>query len=133
MPLELPIRSNLPVPACRLHCNFCPGLTQDLARGQGEWPAAEEMNVEVKDGLSGSGADVEDGTVSLLDVALPGNVGGSKMAAADQFRVFVLGFFESGEVFLGDDKDVCRGLGMDVFKGEDVIVLINFFRRNFFL
>jgi hypothetical protein len=85
----------------------------------------------MEDGLSGAGADVEDGAVSLLDVALPCDLGGGKMAAADDFGVGGLGFFQSGKMFLGNDKDVRGRLGFDVFEGEDVFVLVNFLSWDF--
>ncbi len=47
--------------------------------------------MEVEDGLSGAGADVEDGAVSLLDVALAGDLSGGEVAAADEFGVGGLG------------------------------------------
>ena len=87
--------------------------------------------MEVEDGLAGAGADVEDGAVAVFDVALAGDVGGGEVAAAYQFGVFGLGFFESGEVFFGDDQDVGRGLRVDVFEGEDVFVFVNLFGWNF--
>jgi hypothetical protein len=86
--------------------------------------------VEVEDGLSGSRADVEDGAVSVLDFALPGDFGGGKVAAADDFCVFCSGFLQSGEMFLGDDENVCGGLRIDIFEGENVIVFVNFLGRN---
>ena len=95
------------------------------------WPregaAAEKVDMEVEDGLSRARADVEDGAVSLLDVALAGDLRRRQMAAADQFRVFGLGLFQSGKMFFGNDENVRGGLRLDVFKGEDVIVLVNFF------
>jgi len=87
--------------------------------------------MEMKDGLSGAGADVEDGAVSLLDVALAGDLGGGEVAAADDFGVGSLGFFQSSKMFLGNDEHVRGSLGVDVFEGEDVVVLVNFLRGNF--
>jgi hypothetical protein len=89
------------------------------------------MNVEMKHGLTGAGADVEDGAVSLLEVALAGDLGGGEVAAADDFGVGGLGFFESGKMFFGDDQDVSGGLRVDVFEGEDVVVLVDFVGGDF--
>jgi hypothetical protein len=85
------------------------------------------VDVEVEDGLSGTRTDVEDGTISLLDVALAGDLGGGEMAPADDLGVGRLGFFQSAKVSLGDDEDVCGCLGIDVFEGENMIVFVNFF------
>src|ERR1700738_3952236 len=89
------------------------------------------MDVKVEDGLSGAGADVEDGTVSLLDVALGGDVGGSEVAAADEFGVGGLGLFQTGKMFFGDDENVRGGLRVDVFEGEDVLVLVDLLGGDF--
>jgi len=87
--------------------------------------------VQVEDGLPSAGTDVEDGAVSLLDVALAGDVGGGEMAAADNFGVGGLGLFQSGKMLLGDDENVRGGLRVDVFEGENVVVLVNFSGGNF--
>ena len=81
--------------------------------------------------MSGAGANVEDGAVSLLDVALAGDLSGGQMAAADDFRVGGLGLFQSSKMFFGNDKDVRGGLRFDVFEGEDVVVLVNFLGWDF--
>jgi hypothetical protein len=86
--------------------------------------------VEVKDRLSGAGADVEDGAVSLLDVALAGDLRGGEVTAADDFGIGVIGFFQSSEMFLGDDEDVRGRFGADVFEGEDMVVFVNFLGGN---
>ena len=54
--------------------------------------------MEVEYGLSGAGADVEDGAVSLFDVALAGNLGGGEVTAADEFGISGLGFFQSSKM-----------------------------------
>jgi len=87
--------------------------------------------VEVEDGLSGAGADVEHGAVSVLDIALAGDLGGGEVTSADNFGVGGLGFFESGEMFFGNDEDVSGSLRVDVFEGEDVVVFVDFFRGDF--
>jgi len=87
--------------------------------------------VEVEDGLASAGADVEDGAVSLLDIALTGDVGGGEVAAADEFGVGGLGLFQSGKMFFGDDENVGGGLRVDVFEGEDVVVFVDFPGGNF--
>jgi hypothetical protein len=68
-------------------------VQQALSRGPGQGAAAEQVDVEMEDGLSGAGADVEDGAVALLDVALAGDVGGGEVAAADEFGVGGFGLF----------------------------------------
>ena len=87
--------------------------------------------MEVENGLSGAGADVEDGAVALLEVALAGDVGGGEVAAADEFSVGGLGFFQPSKMFPGNDEYVRGSLWLDVFESEDVVVLVDFFRWNF--
>ena len=108
------------------------GLTGDyLAWRPGERPSTEEVHVEVEDGLAGAGADVEDGAVSLFDVALASDVGGGEVAATDEFGVGGLSFFQSSKMFLRNDENVRGGLRIDVFEGEDMVILVNFFGGNF--
>jgi hypothetical protein len=89
------------------------------------------VDVEVEDRLSGTGAHVEDRSVSLLDVALAGDFGGCEVAAANDFRVGSFGFFQSRKMFLRNDENVRGCLGIDVFEGEDVGVLVNFLSGYF--
>ena len=84
----------------------------------------------MKDRLTCAGADIEDGAVSLLDVALAGDLGGGEVAATDDFGISGLGFVQSGKVSLRDDQHVCGRLRADVFEGEDMLVFVNFLRRN---
>src|SRR5437764_286136 len=64
-----------------------------------ELAAADKVDVQVKDRLSGAGADVKNGAVSVLDAALAGDFGGCEMTAADHFGVSASCFFQSGKVF----------------------------------
>src|ERR1700728_366855 len=101
-----------------------------LSRRPGERTASEQVHVEMKHRLPRSRTNIEHGSISLLDVSLPRNVGRRQMAAPDDLRVLRLGFFQSREMFLRDDQHVRRRLRVDVVKREDVVVLVNFFRRN---
>src|SRR5271166_5315107 len=102
-----------------------------LSRGPGETAASQKMNVEVEDGLSGTGAYVEDGAVSMLDIPLAGDVGCGQMAAADDFGVGGFGFFQPREMLFGNDEHVRRRLRADVFEGEDMLIFVNFLGGNF--
>ena len=52
---------------------------------------------------------------------------------AHQFAVFGLHFHEAGNVLLGNDQEVDRGLGGDVVEGEHVVVFVDFLGGNFTL
>jgi hypothetical protein len=43
------------------------------------------MHVQVKDGLSGAWANIEDRTISLFNFPLTGDLGSRKVTLADQF------------------------------------------------
>ena len=81
--------------------------------------------MKVEYGLASAGPNVEDSAVSLLDVALAGDVRGGEVATADEFRVRGFGFLQAVEMPFRDDEDVSRRLRADVFEGEDVIVFVN--------
>ena len=82
--------------------------------------------MEVEDGLSRAGPDVKDGAISVLDFALAGDLRGGEMAATDDFRVRGFGFLQSREMPFRNDENVRRSLRIDVFKGENVVVFMNF-------
>jgi hypothetical protein len=86
--------------------------------------------MQVEHRLTGARPHVEHRPISLLDPALPRDLGRGQMAAAKDLRISFLGFFQSCKVPLRNDKHMRRRLGLDVFKGEDVFILINFFRWN---
>ena len=86
--------------------------------------------MQVKDGLSGAGANIQHGAVSLLDLALAGDHGSGQMAAADNFGVSTFGFLQSCEMPFGNDEHMGRRLRINVFKREDVFIFENLFRRN---
>jgi hypothetical protein len=82
-------------------------------------------------GLPCAGTNVEDGAVSLFDVALAGDLRGGEMAAANDLRIGSFGFFQSCEVLFRNNEHMCRRFRIDIFEGEDVFVLVNFLGRNF--
>jgi hypothetical protein len=102
-----------------------------LSRGPVQGPATQEMHVEVEDGLSGTGAYVEDGAVSTFNFALAGDLGGSEVAASDDFGVGSLGFFQAGKMPFWNDERVSGRLRIDVLKGKNVFVFVDLFGRNF--
>lgn len=106
-------------------------VEENLSGRPGERASAEQVDVEVEDGLSGAGADVEDSAVSVLDLALASDLCGGEMAAADDFGIGGFGFFQSREMPFRNDENVRGGLRVDVFEGDDVIVFMHFFGRNF--
>lgn len=80
----------------------------------------------MKHRLSGTRSYIENGAISLLDVAQTRDVGSSQMASADDFCVGGLRFLKSNEVPLGNDQDVRWRLRVDIFEGENVLVFVDF-------
>jgi len=50
------------------------------------------MDVQVKDGLACAGPNIEDGSISLFDIALARNLGRREMTAANDFCIGGFGF-----------------------------------------
>ncbi len=101
-------------------------MERGLARRPGQRTSTEQVDVDVEDGLSGAGPNVEDGAVSLLDFSQAGNVGGGEVAAADEFGVGSLGFLQTREMSPRNDQHMRRRLRADVFESEHMLVLIDF-------
>ena len=53
------------------------------------------MDMEMKHGLPRFRANIGDGAITLLDVALARDLGGGQVAAANHFRIFRLRFLQS--------------------------------------
>ena len=93
-------------------------------RRPGQRPAAEDMEVKMKNFLAGITARIEDDPVAALtDPFFPGDLPGPEKDLPEQGFRSVGGVVEGGEVVLGDDQDVDRRLGPDVLEDEDALVL----------
>ena len=55
---------------------------------------------------------------------------GGQMTTADQFGVLRRSFFQSTDMPLGNDQNMGGGLRIDVFKGEGMLILIDFLGWN---
>jgi hypothetical protein len=86
--------------------------------------------VEMKNSLPSTGANVHHSTVSVLNVALARDLRRNQVTAANHVGVFSLCVVQSRKMFLRDHQHVRRSLRLDVFKGEDMLVLINLLRGN---
>jgi hypothetical protein len=93
--------------------------------------SADQVHVEVEHGLSGPLPDVQHGAVAILNRPLSGNVRRGEEATANEFRVFWLSFLQARNMFLGKDEYVRRALGVDIVKGEGVLVFVDFLGGNF--
>jgi hypothetical protein len=86
--------------------------------------SAEEVEVEVFDGLATVGAGVDDEPVALGEVLLAGYFGGGLQEMAEERGVGGLAVSHRGYVAFGDDEDVGGSLGRDVREGESLVVFV---------
>jgi hypothetical protein len=97
-----------------------------LSGRPGKRAAAEQVQMQVEDGLARSGADVVDRSVAALYAPLASQFGRHQLAITDQLRIRFLRFFEVYNVSLGDDEQVSGGLRIDVLENESLIIFVNF-------
>jgi hypothetical protein len=81
------------------------------------------MQVKMIDGLAAVGAGVEDETKTVVEMLLLRHFVGCGEELTEKLGVGGGGVCEGGEVLLGDDQDMHRGLWMDVGKREHVLIL----------
>ena len=96
-----------------------------LARGPGHGASAEQVQVQVGDGLAAVRAGVDNEAVAVAQV-----LGGRDLSCrgdelAEHGRVLREGLFGGGEVLFWDDQEMLRGLWVDVGKGEDEVILVD--------
>lgn len=89
------------------------------------------MNVQMENRLARSRSDIEHGAIAVLDISLPRDFGRRQVTESDYFSIFDSGFVQSGEVLFRNHQNVGWGLGIDIFEGEDMFVLINLLCWNF--
>lgn len=87
-------------------------------------PSAEDVDVEVVDGLAAVGAGVEHQAVAVGEVLGAGDFAGGVEKLAEDGGVVLGGVRVRGEVVLGDDEDVRGRLGVDVREGESLLVFV---------
>jgi hypothetical protein len=89
------------------------------------------MEVQVKDHLPGLGAIVDNHPETIADAGFGRNLCANPEHPSGQ--QFVLGAESGGvaEMFFRDHQKMDRGLGRDIFKGEQFFVFVEFVRRDF--
>jgi hypothetical protein len=95
-----------------------------LAWGPGHVAAAEQMDVQVIDGLAAVGAGVDDETIATGQVLVLRNLHGGGEEMAEQGGVLRCGVCVRCEMLLGDQQDVRGRLRVKVWKGEHLVVLV---------
>ena len=82
------------------------------------------MNME--NGLSGAGTNIQNGPISLLDAAFARNLRGGEMASPNCLSIILLRFLQSGKMPLRNNQNVSGRLRADVLKSINVLVFVNF-------
>jgi len=92
--------------------------------------SADQVDMHVEHRLSGHRPYVQHRAITFFDAALARNSRGCQMARTDNPGICSLGFFQTANVFLRDNKDVGGRLRINVFEGKNLIVLVNFLCWN---
>lgn len=95
--------------------------------------AAEEVDVEMFDGLAAVCAGVDDGAVAVVQALLGGDLSGSGEQLAEEcggFAAELAGEEQTRDVFAGDDQNVHGRLRVDIREGDDVRVLVEQLRGD---
>ncbi len=87
--------------------------------------AAEEMKMEVVDGLAAVFSGVDDHAVAFAEALVAGNQGRSVEKVTEEVAVLSVGIVERGKVLAGNDEDVDGRLRVNVREGVAELVLID--------
>jgi len=93
--------------------------------------APNQMHVQVKHRLSSARTNIKNSAVAVFDSALARDVCRHKMTSAHQFSILYLRFFQTADVFLGNDEHMGWSLWIDVVECEGVLVFIDFLGGDF--
>ena len=105
-------------------------LGSRLAWGPGKMPSADQVNVQVEDGLPGSWTYIEHRTVAIFDRSLAGNLGCHQVTATDYLGILRSRLLETSNMFLGHNQHMRRTLRMKVLKGKRMLVFVDFLGRK---
>jgi len=92
--------------------------------------AANEMQVQMENNLSGLGAGVDDHTVTTFVHALPaGDIRGGQQQPRGEVGARLGQLIQARHVTVGDDEHVNRRRGVDVAEGGQSLVVMDNLRR----
>jgi hypothetical protein len=93
---------------------------------------ADQMQVQVKNYLTGMGTGVDNQAVAgFLDAFLPGNLAGNREKVAHELLVAWLQIVGRFDMLVRDDKHVCWGDGMDIPESSYLVVTVHFLTGGF--
>jgi len=105
------------------------GWCSEAELGLGETLAGQQVQMEMKHGLTGFGAIVDDQPESVFDADPPCDFAGGQHHVAEQFQIFRLCVAQPRNDLARDDEQVDGRLGGDVLDGDTVFVFVDDFRR----
>lgn len=97
----------------------------------GEGAAAEDVEVEVRDGFAGLFSVVDDDAEGVADPGFAGGRAGCEQEVAEEGAVFRFGGRHAGNDFFRDDQKMRGRLRFDVADGDAVFVLMDDFGGKF--
>ena len=102
-----------------------------LSRGPGHFAAAQDVEVQVRDGFAGVRAVVEDEAVAVFEAELFGDFCGFQEQMSEDGVVCRFCFSDARDGLLRYDENMDRCLGFDVVESDDPVVLVNDGGRDF--
>ncbi len=102
-----------------------------LARRPAEIATSQQVKVNVKHRLPGGFAVIHDRSIAIGgQVQIASDLREAEQRRADRRHIRLGHVIEAGDVFARNDNDVRRCLRIDVVKGDDVGIFVDFFRRD---
>jgi hypothetical protein len=97
-----------------------------------EGPASEQMHVQMKYGLAGSGAGVNHGSIAFgIEATLVRQAAGHKREVAQKRYILRLGLQKGVKMLAWNHQHVSGRLRMNVLERQHVLILKNNLRGNF--
>jgi hypothetical protein len=94
--------------------------------------SAQDVNMQVKDRLAGFRVRIDNSSVSgSVNALLSGHAPHNGHHVAEKHLVLLQAVIERNNMFSRDDQQVNRSLGVDIMKGDAVLVFIGYLRRHF--
>ena len=97
----------------------------DSAGRPRELAAAEQVEVEMVDGLAAIAAAVDDDSIAAIEFLFRSDLAYDEHHVSEQGGIRGIDGRQGRDRFLGDNEDVHRRLRRDVVKGEAKVVLMN--------
>ena len=101
------------------------GWPRQLSRRPPKRAAAQQMQMQMENGLAGPAPCIHDCSVAVLEVMLLRQLGGDAVQMADDRLVCFFGLCGGSKVFPRNQQQMHRGLWIDVLKSDAAFVLID--------